>query len=81
MKLIICFQNIPKDGWDDFDIEEESKPSAIPAKEEVKKSSTVKPEVSSAKAAESQNSGWDDFDDWGDENIDDDPKVPFFCHT
>ncbi|CAH2230577.1 protein FAM114A2 [Pararge aegeria] len=59
--------NIPKDGWDDFDIEEESEPTDIPQKEEIKTAPTEKAQASIAQKIDSQKSGWDDFDDWGEE--------------
>ncbi|XP_045778311.1 protein FAM114A2 isoform X2 [Maniola jurtina] len=58
--------DIPKDGWDDFDIEEDSEPSNIPQKEEIE--APAKTEVPTAKSEDSHNSGWDTFDDWGDDN-------------
>ncbi|XP_052744819.1 protein FAM114A2 [Bicyclus anynana] len=67
-------ENLPKDGWDDFDIEEESLPNNEPQKEETK-ASIVKPESSAAKK-ESQTSGWDDFDDWGNDNDNDIKEQP-----
>ncbi|CAG5054151.1 unnamed protein product [Parnassius apollo] len=62
------------DGWDDFDIEEEAKPSTknITEKATVIKSDTKPTGVINTNAKSeiqpeiSQDTGWDDFDDWGD---------------
>ncbi|CAH0718998.1 unnamed protein product, partial [Brenthis ino] len=63
-------QNDIVDGWDDFDIEEESIPTS--SNESTKKvndnSTNEKKQETASKLNEPQSTGWDDFDDWGDEN-------------
>ncbi|XP_075982174.1 protein FAM114A2 [Anticarsia gemmatalis] len=66
------------DGWDDFDIDE-SEPEPTPSKPAPTKPAQkdTKPSSKPAEVSQkSQDTGWDDFDDWGqDDNADNAPKT------
>ncbi|KAH9643806.1 hypothetical protein HF086_002304 [Spodoptera exigua] len=57
------------DGWDDFDIDD-TEPVPAPAKSNVQKQNkTVEDKPSTDKEIKkSQDTGWDDFDDWGEDD-------------
>lgn len=70
----MLFQEEATDGWDDFDIDnpiEEEKPlekSKDINPKPIKKESTTKENI------KSKDTGWDDFDDWGQDDFNSNTK-------
>uniref|UniRef100_A0A2H1VQW8 SFRICE_004510 n=1 Tax=Spodoptera frugiperda TaxID=7108 RepID=A0A2H1VQW8_SPOFR len=74
-------EEIPKetDGWDDFDIDDtEPAPAPAPAKSYVQnQNKTIEDKASNVKESKkSQDTGWDDFEDWGEEDTSSNVQKP-----